>query len=73
MVKSSLDKFNQGNVQEGIRQMILGNNLENACMNAASFVANSLNEPTVENMIDSVKLIDMIQTANISKLSTEIK
>jgi hypothetical protein len=53
--------------------MILGNNLENACRNAASFVANSLNEPTVENMIDSVKLIDMIQTANISKLSTEIK
>lgn len=48
--------------------LVLGNDLENACQCAADFISSTLKTPSVEGFVDCIKVIELLQTANITKV-----
>ena len=53
--------------------LVLGNDLENACQCAADFISSTLKTPSVEGFVDCIKVIELLQTANITKVQPQTK
>ena len=53
--------------------MILGNGLEDACTCAAEFLGSTLKMPSVDAYLECIEVIEMLQTANISKVQPVVK
>jgi len=66
-------KFDGKQVIEGISMLVLGNDLETACQCAADFIDNNLKTPSVEGLVECIRVIELIQTANITKVQPQTK